>query len=209
MHSMIDQLRRALATHARPGQPAQATMAPPGRERFPAAPANARHAAVLALLHQKHGEWYLLFIQRTNPPGDHHGGQISFPGGSVDPGDTSAMDTALREAEEEVGLDRSQVEVLGQLTPLYIPVSNFRVDPVVGVWGAAAGAKYRLQEAEVQRTLELPVTEFLRGGARKVRDRKTSRGLLLKSVPYYDVAGEQIWGATSMITAELLALLRK
>ena len=79
-------------------------MAPPGRKLFPAAPQDARHAAVLALLLQNHGGWHLLFIQRTSPPGDHHGGQISFPGGSVDPGDTDTVDTALREAEEEVGL---------------------------------------------------------------------------------------------------------
>lgn len=205
---MLDQLRRALRANKLPGAIAQATMAPPGRSAFPVAPENARHAAVLALFFQKYDTWHLLFIQRTSPPGDRHGGQISFPGGSVDPGDKDIIDTALREAEEEVGLGRERIDVLGRLTPLYIPVSNFQVDPVVGVLGAAAGAKYVRQETEVERILEIPVSDLLTKGARKVGDRKTSSGFTLKNVPYYDAGGEEIWGATSMMVAELLALVR-
>ena len=180
-------------------------MAPPGREHFPTAPGDARQAAVLVLLFPKLGTWHVLFIQRTSPPGDYHAGQISFPGGSVDPGDGDAEDTALREAEEEVGIDRATVRVLGRLTPLYIPVSNFRVEVVVGC--ADAGAAYKLQEAEVARALEIPLVSFLREGARKVSDRNTSRGPLLKDVPYWGVEGEEIWGATSMMVAELISIL--
>ena len=190
-------------------------MAPPGRGEFPAPAEDARLAAVLLLLFLKDDEWHLLFIQRTAPPGDRHGGQISFPGGSVDPGDVDAIDTALRETEEEVGIPRTEIEVLGELTRLYIPVSNFIVDPVVGLWtpsgdydwGGVAGAKYVVQQSEVARVLELPLEAFRVAEARKVGDRKLTSGILAKSVPYYQVGEEVVWGASSMMLAELLALL--
>ncbi|OAV43491.1 CoA pyrophosphatase [Lewinella sp. 4G2] len=204
---MLDQIRLALSTSPLPGRQAQARLAPPGRGDFPEPPKNARVASVLALFHHFEGELNLLFIQRTSPPNDRHAGQISFPGGSVDPGDTDAKDTALREAEEEIGIDRNDVEILGALTPLYIPVSNFIVDPFVGYWGAAAGAEFKLQASEVERTLWVPFQQLLDPTNRKVGDRKTSRGLLIKDVPYYAVNGEEIWGATAMMTAELVALI--
>ena len=214
---MLEQLRTKLKGNKLPGQAAQALMAPPGRGEFPPPAKDARLAAVLLLLFQKNEKWHLLFIQRTAPPGDHHGGQISFPGGSVDPGDTDAIDTALRETEEEVGIPRSEIEVLGELTRLYIPVSNFIVDPVLGLWtpggdyewgeSEVAGARYVVQQSEVARVLELPLEAFRVAEARKVGDRKLTSGVTAKSVPYYLVGEEVVWGASSMMLAELLALL--
>ena len=205
-------LRSALAATL-PGPRAQATMAPPGRSHLPAAPPGIRHASVLVPLFRILGEWRILFMQRTSPPGDRHGGQISFPGGSVDPGDRDAVHTALREAEEEVGMGSESVEVLGQLSELYIPVSNFLVRPVVGIWrpDLAGGTDVRglltLQVSEVARVLHLPLAAFLEPGARRVARRVTNEGLALPQVPFYGVEREEIWGATSMMLAELLAVV--
>ncbi|NJC27668.1 NUDIX hydrolase [Neolewinella antarctica] len=212
------QLRAAFADGILPGRSAQVLLAPPGREEFPEPPEDARVASVLGLLYYVADELSLLFIQRTSPPGDRHGGQISFPGGSVDTGDVDAVDTALRETEEEIGIPRAEIELLGGLTPLYIPVSNFVVDPFIGLWlpggdlgvpiAIGTGPRFKLQEAEVARVLTVPVAEFMKSGARKLGDQRTSRGIKIEKIPYYDVAGEEIWGATSMIVAELVALLR-
>lgn len=180
-------------------------MAPPARGEYGDPPDNARHAAVLALLYPVNERLHLLYIQRTSPKRDRHAGQISFPGGSVDPEDADTIATALREVEEEVGIPRKSVEVLGALTPLYIPVSNFLVDVYVGY--RATRPQLVPQETEVARTLEIPLTALLSTGVRRVGLRRLTNGLKLPDTPYYAVAGEEIWGATSMMTAELLAVI--
>src|SRR3990172_1170508 len=91
----------------------------------------ARPAAVLVPLYQQGGEWHLLFTRRTDTV-DEHKGQVSFPGGSVDAGDGAPEDTALRESEEEIGLRRSDVTLMGRLDDL-ITVTQWRITPVVGV----------------------------------------------------------------------------
>ncbi len=186
-------------------------MAPAGRSIFPAAPDGARHASVAALLYHLGDVLHLLFIQRTSPPGDRHGGQISFPGGSRDAGDADPLDTALRETEEEVGLRRDRLRVLGALTPLYIPVSNFQVAPYVFYAGAYADLremKLRPQASEVARILSFPFADFLLPATRRVGTRKLASGRVLAGVPFWAVGGEEVWGATSMIVAELVALTR-
>jgi len=189
-----------------PGRDAQLTMAPPMRGDYAAPPATARRASVLALLYPIETRLHLLYIQRTSPKRDRHAGQISFPGGAVEAVDVDAAATALRETEEEVGVPHDEVELLGALTQLYIPVSNFLVDPFVGY--LPDRPTFILQESEVARVLELPLADFLTGEARKVGLRKMANGLTLSDVPYWAVAGEEVWGATSMITAEILAILK-
>jgi 8-oxo-dGTP pyrophosphatase MutT (NUDIX family) len=110
-----------------PGPRAQYAMAHLARLREIAPPAHAKIAAVLALFYPKDGEWRIVFIERqSHNPRDQHRGQISFPGGRHDESDGSLRATALREAEEEVGVDAGKVAVVGQLTELYIPVSKKR-----------------------------------------------------------------------------------
>jgi len=205
---LIEQLRQRLSAHPLPGSAAQNTMSPPLRGNPPEVPTTARRASVLALIYPIDGQLHLLFIQRTSPPGDRHAGQISFPGGSAEAADADAAATALRETEEEVGIPQNSIELLGALSQLYIPVSNFLVDPFVGY--RAERPAFILQESEVARVLEVPLADFLGPEARKVGDRKLSSGITLKDVPYWSVGkGEEIWGATSMMTGELVALLRE
>ena len=131
-----------------------------------------------------------------------HAGQVSFPGGLIDAGE-SVRDAALREAFEEVGLDPAAVRVAGALSPLYIKVSNFAIHPVAGV--AESTPRLRPSAAEVARLLPAPLAALadpanLRRGTRWRDD-------LPCDVPYFEVRNERVWGATAMVLAELLAML--
>lgn len=202
---LLNGLRRRLAGGNLPGPAAHRKLTPPLRGDYAAPPDDARRASVMALLYPIDGQLHLLYIQRTSPKRDRHAGQISFPGGSVDPGDTDATDTALRELEEEVGVPRTGIDLLGALTPLYIPVSNFMVDVLVGY--RAAQPEFTLQESEVARILELPLADFLAEDVVRVGPRKLASGMILPDVPFWAIRGEEIWGATSMMTAELVAVI--
>jgi 8-oxo-dGTP pyrophosphatase MutT (NUDIX family) len=204
---LLQLLRERLSSDQLPGVEAQNTMIPPMRGLYSTPSATARKASVLALLYPIDGQLQLLYIQRTSSPNDRHAGQISFPGGSAELTDKDAGATALRETEEEVGIPRSSITLLGALTPLYIPVSNFMVDPFVGF--LPERPSFVLQETEVARVLELPFTEFLSQHARKVGPRKLASGMTLRDIPYWHVRGEEVWGATSMMTAELIALVKE
>src|SRR5215467_13645470 len=113
---------------------------------------SARSAAVLAPLYAVAGQPYLLFTKRSGDLPTHKG-QISFPGGSRDPADTSLAETALREAKEEIGLEPSQVEILGALTPVYVSVSNFLITPQVG-WLGEGLPQLHINPAEVAELIQ-------------------------------------------------------
>lgn len=161
-----------------------------------------REAGVLALLYpgEENGRPVLVLTERREDLDD-HGGQISFPGGQREAGE-SLQETALREAREEVALDPQAVRVLGRLTPLYIPPSNFCVHPFVGVVEAAPAL--RPTDAEVGAILHVPLARLLRPGA-VAREEWTIHGFRA-TVPFYDIDAPPVWGATAMMLAELLAL---
>jgi 8-oxo-dGTP pyrophosphatase MutT (NUDIX family) len=131
-----------------------------------------------------------------------HGGQVSLPGGVVDPGETFEQ-AALREAHEEVALPLGEVRVLGELTPLDIPVSGFRLHPIVGVHPTRPTLSP--SDFEVARILEIGVDE-LQNPRHFVTTERERDGLRF-SVPAFRIAGVEIWGATAMVLAEFLALL--
>jgi len=203
---LLEQLLEGLATKKLPGAKAHITMAPSLRGDFAGPPASARRASVVALFYPSaEGRLTLLYIQRTSPKRDRHAGQISFPGGSVDPGDRNAEHTALRELEEEVGVPQSDVKTIGSLSQLYIPVSNFLVDPFIG-WLPRQPA-FILQQSEVARILELSFAEFFSPEARRSGPRKLLNGMTLPDTPYWAIGPEEIWGATAMMTAELVEVV--
>lgn len=188
-----------------PGRDAQLRMAHATRRQYVAAPTAARQAAVLLVLFPQNGEWNIVFIERNANDRDQHGGQISFPGGKAEPHDGSMLNTALREAEEEVGIAQHQVKILGGLTELYIPVSNFQVHPFLGYLEAAPA--YEVQVEEVNAVLEVPLSHFQQQGVRQFTDIQVNPQLVLKNVPYFDLYGRVLWGATAMMLNELLELL--
>lgn len=196
------ELRRTLADSL-PGAAAQARMAPRPRHgwRPGALPEDLRVAAALLLLYPRQERPHLLLTQRhADLPA--HAGQVSLPGGAVEPGE-SYVDAALREAHEEVGLEPDRVTVLGPLSPLHIPASGFHLHPFVGV--AEALGRLAPSDVEVARVLEVPLAELATGRHLEVETWELRNGTA--EVPFFRVGDLHLWGATAMVLAELLALL--
>jgi 8-oxo-dGTP pyrophosphatase MutT (NUDIX family) len=174
------------------------------RPRFAPSP-TARPAAVLVLVFpDADGEARLVLTERLTYDG-HHSGEVSFPGGKADPGDADAAATALREAAEEVGLDAfaANVRVVGVLDDVFIPVSDFRITPVVAV--AERTAVLAANPAEVGLILTPPVAAFLPDAEVEIVER-TIQGWPLR-YGGYRIDGLHVWGATGRILGQLGAVL--
>lgn len=204
MDTFINHLQARLAEPL-PGREAQFRMAHLDRRYLPPPPPDARLAGVLALFFPKNGEWHLVFIERkSNNNKDRHGGQISFPGGKFEQADGHLQQTALREAHEEVGLDHTTVNMLGRLTELYIPVSNFLVNPFVGFIDYTPA--FSPQQEEVNGILEVPFSVFQHPDTRQTTEVLLGNQIRLPNVPYFNVMGKVLWGATAMMMSELLVV---
>ena len=186
-----------------PGNDAHAVLAPRPRREWPAEfnRATIRHAAGLLLVFPIDDRAHIVLTVRGDTLG-RHGGQVSLPGGVIEPGE-SFEEAALREAHEEVALATDTVRILGALTPIDIPVSGFCLHPIV----ATTASRPRLSPAdgEVASVLEVAVEELV-DGTRLVATERTRDGQTLM-IPAFHVAGVEIWGATAMVLAEFLTLL--
>jgi len=167
-------------------------------------PNNARLAAVLALLVPIKNEWHLTLIKRPAHPNDLHSGQISFPGGGLENQDDSFEACATRETYEEVGVPQEHINIIGSLTKLYVYASNNLVYPYVGY--LQHPIEFNANEKEVERVITVPLSYFDNKSIIKQKE-LVVRGYKLPKVPYYDVNGEVLWGATAMMISELLFLL--
>jgi 8-oxo-dGTP pyrophosphatase MutT (NUDIX family) len=162
-----------------------------------------RQAAVLAPLYARDGKPYLLFTRRAATL-SRHSGEISFPGGSRDPEDTSLAQTALRETEEELGLPASRVTLLGALPPEYTVVSDFLVTPYVG-WLGEGLPVLRPQVAEVAEVIEAPMSAL--DDHLIYHEEMWARGDAVHAIHFYDFGPYRIWGFTGRLLHHLLALL--
>ena len=165
--------------------------------------ATPRRAAVLAPLYAYAGQPHLLFTRRA-PTLSRHSGEISFPGGSRDPVDGWLAQTALRESQEELGLDPAQVTLLGALPPAYTVVSNFLVTPYIG-WLGEGLPPLRPQAAEVAEIIEAPLSAL--DDQLIYHEETWTRGGAAHTVHFYDFGPYRIWGFTGRLLNTLLALL--
>jgi 8-oxo-dGTP pyrophosphatase MutT (NUDIX family) len=175
------------------------------RPRVPPPGVDSRRAAVLIpILLEPEGARLVYTVRRDHLPD--HAGQISFPGGSLEPGDESLLETALREAEEEIDLSPNLVEVIGELEEMYIPPSNFRVSPFVGL--LPPEAELVIAPDEVEEIFTVSLDELMSPETfRKTLWRRDGRDY---EIPVFAVEGpprREIWGATAAMTAALLVRL--
>jgi 8-oxo-dGTP pyrophosphatase MutT (NUDIX family) len=205
MHSKLKiHLKEALQDEL-PGFLAHQKMLPPGRalKAGPDGSSSTKMSSVLVLLFPD-GERVFTCLMKRPSTMKHHPGQISFPGGKVEKDDLSAEMTALREAQEEVGIDSSKIQVIGKLSDLYVEVSRFTIQPFLA-W-TDFKPDFKPEAGEVEELILFPVSDFIFEETILETEIQTSIGLL--TVKYFPCSEGKIWGATAMILSELIEILR-
>jgi 8-oxo-dGTP pyrophosphatase MutT (NUDIX family) len=190
----------------KPGFPAQMKMVTqprPGNRLYNEVEFSSLKAGVLILLYPVNDSLYLVLTQRTNQV-EFHKGQISFPGGKQESNE-SPEQSALREAQEELGIKPDSIWILGRLTPIYIPPSNYCMYPVVAA--ADRRPEFRPFPLEVAEVLEIPLDHFL-DPENVRRETWPLRGIDVE-VPFYSFKDKKIWGATAMVLSELSELIKE
>jgi len=163
-----------------------------------------KESAVALILYPKSGQHNLLYIKRPVYNGA-HSGQVAFPGGKQDPEDENLLHTSIRECKEEIGVSLRKDEYIGELSSLFIPVSNINVVPYLFLLNKEPSLKLDTREVEYVFSVSL---EDLMNDTLLGLDYKTMQGEELK-IPYFQFSGHKVWGATSMITNELKYMLKK
>jgi 8-oxo-dGTP pyrophosphatase MutT (NUDIX family) len=204
MKSIEDQIKIALQNDL-PGESAHIRMLPPGRRLNPKPEdrSKIKQSGVLVLLYPEDNRIFTCLIKRPATM-KYHPGQISFPGGQIEKDDISLEMTALREANEEIGIQSNEIEILGRLSEFYIEVSNFTVQPILA-W-CAKKPDVCINKNEVERLIPFPLTDFTMNEI--VMETKIETNIGLLNIYYYPFDDEIIWGATAMILAELIVLLK-
>lgn len=192
-----------------PGETVQFKMAPMERlqelKRVARNQNSAKRAGVLSLFYPSEDfETRLILILRKTYHGV-HSAQVGFPGGKLEPEDENIQDTALRETEEEVGVPRSAISVLKQLTEIYIPPSNFFVQPFLGI--TSQSPKFVPEEKEVEALIEVNLRDFMDDLNITTQTLSTSYAESIE-VPAFQLNGHIVWGATAMMLNEVRELLK-
>lgn len=163
----------------------------------------AKESAVMALLYPVENKPNILLIERNIYTGV-HSGQISLPGGKVEKNETY-QEAAIRETMEEVGVENSNFEIIGDLTKIYVAASNFNIQPIVAF--SERPIQIYPDSREVAQVLEIPLEVFFDLKRRKEKLIKSTMGMELMA-PYFDVNDKTLWGATAMILSELMEVIQ-
>lgn len=188
-----------------PGEPAQNRLSPArnySTREFLRLNPNHRKSAVMLLLWLEGNKICSLLIRRPEYEGV-HSGQMALPGGRFEAGDESLRITAMRETREEIGFEVPESLVAGALSPLYIPVSNFLVQPYVAL--LESRPLLNPDPKEVSEAVMFNILSLLEPGSIKTMERINANGLKVKT-PYFEIEGFNVWGATAMILGEFTAL---
>jgi len=201
-------IQKKLRDEPLPGIDAMLEMAPVSRRSYSYNFSDsAIVASVLFLVYPKNGKTFFpIIIRPSKNRMDKHRGQLSMPGGKLEKSDASHWACAVRETEEELGIEASGIEYLGELTPLWIPISNFMVYPFVGKY--AQEPVFRIQPEEVAGVLEMDLQALLDEKCKKNGIISMPSGIELEDVPFFDIEGHKIWGATAMMLNEIVTLLK-
>lgn len=192
-----------------PGHLAHAQMAPGKRPTASAVLKKGikpKLSAVLILFYPSKDLPHFSLIQRPIYQGV-HSGQISFPGGKIDEEDDNLKETALRETWEEIGVPKEKINILSELTDVYIPPSNFLVTPFVGF--CAEEPVFKIDPIEVEEMIAVPFTVLMDDKMVKSKDMKFNQNSNTVKVPYYDILNRTVWGATAVILSEVKEILNK
>jgi 8-oxo-dGTP pyrophosphatase MutT (NUDIX family) len=184
---------------AKPGLQAQLKMVPeprPGQKVYIEVEATCLKAGVMVLLYRRQDAWYMVLIRRPSTV-LYHKDQIGFPGGQLEPGE-NFEEAALRETWEELSVDRDRIKIIGHLTPLYIPPSNFCIYPVVAT--LSEPPSFKPHPEEVAEVIEMPLGHLM--DPRNLRRETWTIGGQPVEVPFYGFRHHKIWGATAMVLAE-------
>lgn len=162
-------------------------------------------SSVLILLFHRDRNYYFPMIQRPEYAGV-HGGQIGLPGGKQEPEDQDRVETALRETQEEIGVDLNDIVIIGELSELYVRASNYNVLPVVGYISRIP--EYIPDPLEVSNVIECSLVHLLKDETVREKEMTARNGLKIKA-PYFAVGHHVVWGATAMILSELKFILKE
>lgn len=203
----VQEVRQALALSEFDADKAHEIMMPRPRvlQRPPNLAGRARLGGVLLMLYCLDDELHLLLTRRRDDLPS-HAGQVSFPGGRHEPPETLLL-TALRETHEEVGVTPEKLEILGEMSPLYIAPSDFEVHPFVAWTHDGIRPQFRPDRGEVAEIIEVPLRVLL-DPATRLEEPWELRGHEF-TVPYFAVAGHKVWGATAMMLSEFIERLRR
>ncbi|MDO9153827.1 MAG: CoA pyrophosphatase [Paludibacter sp.] len=166
---------------------------------------NAKKSAVMILLFQEDNRIKVIFIRRSNYVGI-HAGQIAFPGGRFEESDVYIENTALREIEEEIGITPDKIEVLGRLTDIYVPTSNFLICVFVGFINQKP--KYTMNVHEVSEIIELDLMDFFKEDIIDEKEFVIPSDHISVIAQYYKVGTIELWGASAMVMTELIDIIR-
>jgi len=202
----IERLERRLLDDL-PGQKAQLIMANQARKVMLEASNTYNEACVMILLFLKNKDWHLALIERTAfNPNDPHSGQLSLPGGRMEESDQTHSDCALRELHEEIGVNPEDIGVIGELSSLFVHVSDYLIYPFIGF--TEREPVFYPQPSEVQEVIEIPLEIIYKDKFRSKKDIPV-RNMILKDMPYIKVGDRTLWGATAMILSEFAEIIKE
>ena len=207
--NLIRHIKKHISEHELPGEEAHVHLSPSVRIRTSKAKEhpdfNPKLSAVLLVLFPDGNKWHNVLIQRTSYEGV-HSGQIAFPGGRIEDTDLSLEHTALRETQEEIGIPLEKLNLIGRLSEVYIPPSNYLVQPYMAYTNERP--LFVPEKKEVEEVFSYPLERLLEKDVVKQTEILLSNNFKLKT-PYFDIHNKIVWGATAIILSEFRELLKK